>query len=141
MTPTTFGDPGKMSDPQFFCVSDGATNPNGDGGGVHFNSGVPNHAFALMVDGGTYNGRTITGIGLAKSGLIQYRALTAYLTSGFDDSAVLTLDGRGGPFSGTSWSARGDSFDPLDEEPYSNSLGCFAYPQHRLLIGYPILTS
>ncbi|MCC7181745.1 MAG: M4 family metallopeptidase [Acidobacteria bacterium] len=82
MTPTTFGDPGKLSDPQFFCVSNGWTNPSGDSGGVHINSGVPNHAFALMVDGGTYNGRTITGIGLAKAGLIQYRALTTYLTSG-----------------------------------------------------------
>ncbi len=83
MTPTTFGDPGKLSDSaQFFCVSNGWTNPNGDSGGVHINSGVPNHAFALMVDGGSYNGRTITGIGLAKAGLIQYRALTTYLTSG-----------------------------------------------------------
>jgi bacillolysin len=82
MDPTLFNDPGKVSDAQFFCVSDGATNPSGDSGGVHINSGVPNHAFALMVDGGSYNGRTIAGIGLAKAGLIQYRALTTYLTSG-----------------------------------------------------------
>jgi hypothetical protein len=50
--------------------------------GVHTNSGVPNHAYALMVDGGTYNGFTITGIGLTKAGKIQYRALTQYLVSG-----------------------------------------------------------
>lgn len=90
MTPTTFGDPGKVSDPQFFCVSDGWTSSSGDSGGVHYNSGVPNHAFALMVDGGTYNGHTISGIGLAKAGLIQYRALNTYLTSGstFADNAT-----------------------------------------------------
>jgi hypothetical protein len=51
---------------------------------------VPNHAFALMVDGGTFNGRTITGVGLVKAAQIQYRALTRYLTSGatFADNAA-----------------------------------------------------
>ena len=61
-----------------------------DSQGVHSNSGVPNHAFALMVDGGTYNGRTITSIGVVKASKIQYRALTTYLTSGarFADNAT-----------------------------------------------------
>jgi Zn-dependent metalloprotease len=76
MTPTNYGDPGKISDPQF------ATDYSADNGGVHTNSGVPNHGFALMVDGGTYNGKTVTGIGLTAAGKIQYRALTVYLTSG-----------------------------------------------------------
>jgi hypothetical protein len=75
--PTCFGDPGKMSDAEFLCLDD----YRDDGGGVHFNSGVPNHAYALMVDGGTYNGQTVTGIGLEKAGKIQYRALAYYLTS------------------------------------------------------------
>ena len=75
--PNQFGDPGKVSDAQFFCGS-------GDDGGVHINSGVPNRAYSLMVDGGTYNGVTVTGIGLVKSGKIQYRALTRYLSSGSD---------------------------------------------------------
>jgi bacillolysin len=79
MDPTLFGDPGKMSDPQFACLD-----PGGDAGGVHSNSGVPNHAFALMVDGGTYNGVTVTAIGLTKAAKIQYRALTNYLVSGSD---------------------------------------------------------
>lgn len=83
MTPTLFSDPGKMSDSTYFyCNSEAWTDPTGDSGGVHINSGIPNHAFALMVDGGTYNGRTITGIGLTKAAKIQYRALTVYLTSG-----------------------------------------------------------
>ena len=91
MTPTLFGDPGKMSDSgQFVCRSDAATSNTADAGGVHSNSGIPNHAYALMVDGGTYNGRAITGIGTTKAGKIQYRALTTYLTSGanFTDNAA-----------------------------------------------------
>ncbi len=82
MNPNAFGDPGKVSDPQFFCHDQGWTNGGADNGGVHINSGVPNHAFALMVDGGTYNGRTVAGIGLLKAGHIWYRTLTVYLTSG-----------------------------------------------------------
>ena len=57
MDPTLFGDPGKASDPRFDC---GGSNGYTDGGGVHTNSGVPNHAYALMVDGGSYNGFTVT---------------------------------------------------------------------------------
>lgn len=46
--PNCYGDPGKVTDTvQYFC----STN---DQGGVHTNSGIPNHAFALLVDGGTY---------------------------------------------------------------------------------------
>ncbi len=83
MNPNLFSDPGKMSDSLFFyCNSSGWTDPFGDGGGVHFNSGIPNHAYALMVDGGTYNSITITGIGLTKAAKVQYRALSAYLTTG-----------------------------------------------------------
>jgi Zn-dependent metalloprotease len=74
MTPPTFGQPGKMSDPQLHCDS------STDSGGVHGNSGIPNHAYALMVDGGTFNGFSITGIGLTKAARIQYQALTGYLT-------------------------------------------------------------
>jgi uncharacterized repeat protein (TIGR03803 family) len=86
MDPTMFGDPGKMSDPQFKC----ADTVDDDHGGVHTNSGVPSHAYALMVDGGSYNGVWIQGIGLTKAGKIQYRALTQYLisSSGFADNAA-----------------------------------------------------
>lgn len=82
MDPTIFHNPGKVSDPFFYCGTD-------DGGGVHLNSGVQNHAYALMVDGGTYNSVTVTGIGLTKAGKVAYRALTQYLTTGsnFVDAA------------------------------------------------------
>ncbi len=42
------------------------------------NSGVPNHAYALLVDGGTYNGQTISGIGLTKAAHIYFRAMSVY---------------------------------------------------------------
>jgi Zn-dependent metalloprotease len=78
MDPTVFDDPGKVSDPDYKCELYPWYN---DSGGVHSNSGVPNHAYALMVDGGTYNGHTITGIGFDKAGAIEYRALTEYLST------------------------------------------------------------
>ena len=45
---------------------------------MHSNSGVPNHAYSLVVDGGTYNGQTITGIGLTKAAHIYFRAQSVY---------------------------------------------------------------
>lgn len=78
--PPAFGDPGKMSDAQFVCGDD----YRNDSGGVHSNSGVPNKAYYLMVDGDTYNGQTVSGIGLIKAGKVQYRALSQYLLSASD---------------------------------------------------------
>lgn len=59
-----------------------------DNGGVHIGSSIPNHAFSIMVDGKTFNGITVTGIGAIKAGAIWYRAQTQYLTagSGFEDA-------------------------------------------------------
>lgn len=76
-TPTCFGDPGKVSDPEYQCSS-------ADNGGVHRNSGVPNHAFALLVDGGTYNGRTITAIGRTRALHVYWRAQRVYQTPAAD---------------------------------------------------------
>ena len=71
--PDRLGDPGKVSSVNYAC---GAA----DGGGVHTNSGVPDHAYALIVDGGTYNGQTIVGIGLTKAAAIYFRAASVYQT-------------------------------------------------------------
>ncbi|MDF1695161.1 MAG: M4 family metallopeptidase [Saprospiraceae bacterium] len=64
-----------------------------DNGGVHFNSGVQNHWFYLLVNGGTgsndwNNSYSVTGIGKAKAEAIAYRNLTVYLTptSGYADA-------------------------------------------------------
>jgi Zn-dependent metalloprotease len=75
--PTCKGDPGKVTDSEYWCLS-------GDNGGVHTNSGIPNHLYALLVDGGTYNGQTITGIGLTKAAHIFWRVQSEYLTSASD---------------------------------------------------------
>ena len=80
--PTCNGDPGKVTDLQYTCSS-------GDNGGVHSNSGVNNHLYMLLTDGGTYNGQTITAIGFTKAAHIFWRALEIYLTptSDFKDQA------------------------------------------------------
>jgi Zn-dependent metalloprotease len=70
--PRCFGNPGKVTDTfEYVCST-------ADGGGVHTNSGVPNHAYALLVDGGTYNGQTISAIGLTKAAHIYFRAMSVY---------------------------------------------------------------
>jgi len=69
--PSCFGDPGKVSDEVYHCATS-------DAGGVHSNSGIPNHAFALLADGGNYNGQNINAIGLTKSNHIAFRAKTHY---------------------------------------------------------------
>jgi Zn-dependent metalloprotease len=81
-SPTCYGDPAKVSDAEYHCSPD-------DNGGVHTNSGVPNHAFSLLVDGGTFNGVSVRGIGLDKAAHIFWRAQSAYLTptSDFADFA------------------------------------------------------
>lgn len=56
-----------------------------DYGGVHWNSGVQNLAFYLLVSGGTHpRGKTtnaVTGIGMSAAERIFYRALDVYSTS------------------------------------------------------------
>ncbi len=79
--PTCYGNPGKVSDKQYSC---GPNTQAGDNGGVHSNSGVPNHAYALMVDGGSYNAQTIAAIGLTKAAHIHYRAQSVYLGQASD---------------------------------------------------------
>jgi bacillolysin len=69
--PAVYGNADKVSSANYTC---GST----DNGGVHNNSGVPNHAFALLVDGGTFNGQTINGIGLTKAAAIYFRAAAIY---------------------------------------------------------------
>lgn len=71
--------PDRFYGTNYYCLT-------GDGGGVHHNSSVPNHAAYLMAMGGSFNGCSITGIGKAKEEAIFYRALTTYLTpsSGFN---------------------------------------------------------
>jgi hypothetical protein len=77
--PPDYGDPDKMSSSNYSCST-------GDNGGVHTNSGVGNKTAFLMVDGGSFNGFTITpgGIGMTKTAKIFYEAQTHLLTSASD---------------------------------------------------------
>jgi len=75
--PTCDGDPDFANSPLQSCNVY-------DNGGVHSGSGVPNHAFAILTDGDTFNGITVNGIGPIKSAAVWYRALTVYMTSGTD---------------------------------------------------------
>jgi Zn-dependent metalloprotease len=82
-SPTVFGDPDRMTSPYF---SGSLT----DNRGVHTNSGVNNKAAYLMVDGtasepgGSFNGQTITGLGITKTAKIYYEAETTLLGPGSD---------------------------------------------------------
>jgi len=83
MNPTLFGDPDKMSSNLYYCQQS-TLGGGGDNGGVHYNSGVGNHAAALMVDGGSFNGVTVPGLGYVKVAKIYYEAQTNLLTSAAD---------------------------------------------------------
>ena len=80
--PVCYGDPGKVTDSQYTCDVQFK-----DDGGVHRNSGVPNHLFALLVDGGTYNNITVAAIGLTRAAHLHWRAQSAYLTEASDFAA------------------------------------------------------
>jgi Zn-dependent metalloprotease len=63
-----------------------------DNGGVHINSGIGNHVFYRVSQGGTHHrsGVTTTGIGPDDAARIWYRALTSYMTSSTNYSGART---------------------------------------------------
>ncbi|HSH21894.1 MAG TPA: M4 family metallopeptidase, partial [Candidatus Caenarcaniphilales bacterium] len=63
--PGTFNHPDRMTSSSY--TADAFEE---DGGGVHHNSGVANKAAFLIVDGGSFNGQTITGLGIDKAAAI-----------------------------------------------------------------------
>ncbi|WP_322905968.1 M4 family metallopeptidase [Paenibacillus sp. SGZ-1009] len=77
--PTLYGDPAHMDDYKNLPNTEA-----GDYGGVHTNSGIPNKAFYLLSNGGTFEGVNVKGIGNNQAIAIVYRALTLYLTSTSD---------------------------------------------------------
>ncbi len=68
-----YNDPDKMTSPNFYLGDDNTV-------GIYINAGVNNKAVYLMTDGGTFNGRTITGLGIAKVARIYYE-VEKYLLS------------------------------------------------------------
>jgi bacillolysin len=80
--PTIYGDPDRMSSSNYYCkLGDGNEN---DRGGVHINSGVNNKAAYLMTDGGSFNGQTVAGLGIAKVADIYYEVQTNLFTTASD---------------------------------------------------------
>lgn len=77
--PGVFGDPDRMQSPNYTADAN-----EQDGGGVHTNSGVNNKAAYLITDGGTFNGRTVTGLGITKTTKIYYEVQANLLTSAGD---------------------------------------------------------
>ncbi|MBL8136546.1 MAG: M4 family metallopeptidase [Acidobacteria bacterium] len=74
-SPTAYGDPDHYS--VRYRGSE-------DNGGVHVNSGIPNHVFFLAIEGGTnrVSGGTVTGVGFANRDQIEkvfFRAFTTML--------------------------------------------------------------
>lgn len=85
ISPGTFGDPDTYQGTNWTSTG-GTCDGTNDFCGVHTNSGVQNHWFYLLAQGGTEtndNGDlyTIQGIGTASAAAIAYRSLTNYLTS------------------------------------------------------------
>jgi hypothetical protein len=72
-SPSCLGDPGRVGSANYAC-------DESDNGGVHTNSGVVNHAFALLVDGGTFNGEAVRAIGSTRAARIYWRAMSVYQT-------------------------------------------------------------
>lgn len=52
-------------------------------------------------------------------------AAAAFLTSPFDESAIVTADKRGGNYSTVIWRGRGTKITRIAAEPFTNSLGAF----------------
>jgi len=82
---------------------------SGDGGGVHTNSGVMNHWFYLLVEGGNGvndNGDafSVSGIGMDRAAQIVYRMESIYLTnnSGYQDAQKFAVQAAEDIFGNTS---------------------------------------
>jgi Zn-dependent metalloprotease len=121
---TAYNDPVLGKDPQPSHMKDYVNTLN-DNGGVHINSGIPNHAFYVVA-------REIGGYAWEKAGAIWYRALTVKLQSGsnFLDAANLTFEAAAELFGGgsleqkavqTGWTEVGITIGAPPPSP-----GCFA---------------
>jgi hypothetical protein len=101
-----------------------------DNGGVHLNSGIPNLAFQLLVEGGSHpRGKTtftVPGIGIEKAGAIFQHALTqGYITTNTnlaqartatEEVADLLYPGQAKVAVGTAWAAVGIGAPPVNDD-------------------------
>jgi len=75
--PPLYGLPDRMGSPLWYTGA-------GDNGGVHTNMGVGSKLAYLLTDGATFNGYTITGMGIPRVADLFYEVQTNLLTSGAD---------------------------------------------------------
>lgn len=87
--PNAYGDPDTYQGLNWYTGT-------GDNGGVHTNSGVSNHWFYLLSQGGTgvndiSNSYTVSGLGITNAAKIAFRALTVYYGPNTNYSQARTL--------------------------------------------------
>ncbi len=110
-TPGAFGDPDSTTSRDYHCSK-------ADDGGVHVNSGVVNHAFAMLVDGKTFNGIEVKAIGFVRALHIYWRAMSVYQveTSNFPQHEqalkASCQDLKGAPLTKFSTSSAAAEFSP-----------------------------
>lgn len=75
--PPRYGQPDRLFSTNYACASGAGS----DDGGVHTNGGILGKAFYLMVNGGTFNTCTITGVGKDKAYAVLYKAEMSYMSS------------------------------------------------------------
>ncbi|MCC7453418.1 MAG: M4 family metallopeptidase, partial [Crocinitomix sp.] len=88
-----------MADPTlYFCPDTYLGDLWEEGGDVHYNSGVQNHWFYLLTEGGigtndVGNDYVVTGIGIDDASAIAFRNLTVYLTpsSNYEDARFYSI--------------------------------------------------
>jgi Zn-dependent metalloprotease len=131
---SAYDDPVLGKDPQPMHM-DHYVNTGQDNGGVHINSGIPNHAFYVVA-------REIGGYAWEKAGAIWYRALTEKLksNSNFIDAANLTYQAAADLYGTNSleqkavqsgWAAVGISVIAATPPPSTNK-GCFSSTMRAL---------
>jgi len=85
--PPQFGDPDRVGSPYYY------KGPL-DNGGVHWNSGVINKLCYLMTDGDTFNGRTVSGMGIETTAKLFYELQIHLLTAASDFNDVYNALGQ-----------------------------------------------
>ncbi len=79
--PTVANDPDRLGS-SLYVPSTNDPKTSNDFGGVHSNSGVNNKLCYLLVDGDTFNGQVVTGMGIAAVADLYFEANVNLLTSG-----------------------------------------------------------
>ncbi len=124
---TAYDDPVLGKDPQPVNMKD-YVNTLSDNGGVHINSGIPNHAFYVVAV-------NIGGFAWEKAGLIWYKTLTEKLTanSDFQNAADLMFQAAGELYGAGSleqnavkagWAEVGVTINETSPTPPSTGDGC-----------------